>query len=144
MKLHTALTGAQVYEALDTAKAAGHVTGDVTFVNYGTSGSRTHQRGYEIQLGTYCKDSLPSGYQDQHGHRMNVRRYKNTGSHGANTQNYSSSGDSVWAATWDEWGWFIAAVFAADPSARWANYESEADFNRQTENKFKKEGACPS
>jgi len=140
MRLHTNLSSRQLHEALNAAKAAGHVTPDVRFVNLEEHGSQTHARAFEVQLGTYDKYSLPAGYRDQNGHRLNVRRYKNSGGSGAASGWYGPP--AVWSATWHEWGWFIAAVFAADPPARWGavkgwGYRDEADFNRKTKNQFR-------
>jgi hypothetical protein len=142
MRLHTRLTYTQVYDALHQAQAAGHVTPDVHFVSYGASGSRTHPYGYEIQLGTCDRYSLPAGYKDQHGKNLRVRRFKNSGHYGASSE--WATGEDTYSATWHEWGWFIAAVFAADPSARWGSvkgwgYRDEADFNFKTKNQFKEE-----
>jgi hypothetical protein len=98
----------------------------------------THSHAYEIQLGTYDRDSLPAGYTDQNGYRLRVRRARN-----------ASHGEARWAATWHEWGWLIAEIFAADPSARWgpnptrssewntSGYASPADFNVKTDNQFR-------
>lgn len=36
------------------------------------------------------------------------------------------------AATWDEWGVFIAALYSVDPNARIGPYADRADFIRQT------------
>jgi hypothetical protein len=136
MRLHTNLSYAHVYEALRQAKVEGHVTWDVEFVNFSAHGSRTMPFAFEIQLGTYDKHSLPAGYTDQNGQKLNVRRYKNTGSRGASSEYYGSCG-AVWSATWDEWGWFIAKVFQLDPDAYWAgHYSSSADFHRKTGRKF--------
>lgn len=141
MKLHTSLSGTEVHQALSRAQAAGHVTPDVHFAVYGNVNSQTHARGYEIQLGTYDQHSLPPGTKDQHGKTMHVRRFKNSGNGGA---------DSVWAATWHEWGWFIAEIFAADPGARWGGnpersrnpeyvwgYSSPDDFHAKTGDEFR-------
>lgn len=139
MKLHAKLTCTEVYYALGRAKTAGKITPDVEFVVFGTYKSQTHPHAYEIQLGTYDKDSLPAGTRDQHGKLMRVRRFKNSGQHGA---------DDIWAATYDEWGWFIAEIFKMDPHARFGpkpnpakpwqgGYASPADFNRKTDNRFK-------
>lgn len=134
MRLHTNLSYTQVCGALQDAKLDGHVTSDVTFVNYSRHGSRTMPAAHEIQLGTYDKDSLPAGYTDQNGYRMNVRRFKNSGDSGAESGYYEPA---VWAATWDEWGWFIARVFQLDPDASWTgHYSSSADFHRKTGRKF--------
>jgi uncharacterized protein YwbE len=140
MRLHTRLTATEVYSALGQAQLAGKVTSDIRFMVFRQYRSRTHPHGYEVQLGTWDKDSLPSGTVDQHGKNMRVRRFKNSGSHGAHSDN--GTGESVWAATWHEWGWFIASVFAADPGARFGgltgwNYLSPGDFHRKTGGQFR-------
>ena len=144
MQLHTSLTGTQVKAALTRAQRAGLITADVEFVAWSAHGSRTHPHAFEVQLGTENKHSLPPGTVDQHGKRMHVRRYKNSGSRGATSSWFW--GESVWAATWHEWGWFIAAVFDADPGARFGSnpararypwgYFSPADFNAKTSWQF--------
>jgi hypothetical protein len=144
MRLHTKLTCAEVHRALEQAKKAGHVAPDVRFTTESVHSSVTHLRAFEVQLGTYCKTSLPAGYTDQHGHRLSVRRYKNSGAGGAASDDeYGRC--AVWAATWHEWGWFMAGVFAADPGARFGtakgwHYAGRADFDRKTEGVFR--GAC--
>jgi hypothetical protein len=142
MRLHTDLSSSQVGAALQRAKRAGRIAPDVDFTVYAPGRSLTHQHAYEIQLGTYDQGSLPAGYTDQHGHRMRVRRYRN-----------SNHGDAEWAATWHEWGWLIAEIFVADPNARWGadparcarpeyawGYASEADFHRKTKGEFRLSG----
>lgn len=140
MKLHTSLKSGQVYDALRKAKELRLVSPDVSFVNDDTEahGSKTHEYSYEVQLGTYDQDSLKPGTVDQFGHKMRVRRYKNTGTRGAASEYYGKYG-AVWAATWDEWGWFIAIIFHMDPTARWVgggNYTNEGVFNKLTRNRF--------
>jgi hypothetical protein len=135
MRLHTSLPGSQVFAALSRAQRKGLIAPDIDFTVYKTGGSKTHPFGYEIQLGTYDKYSLPAGYVDQHGKNLRVRRYRN-----------SNHGDAEYAATWHEWGWFIAEVFAADPESRWGSdpsrarnswgYSSPEDFRAKTDNAF--------
>ena len=150
MRLHTTLTSAQVHDALDRAQQAGHITRDVHFAVWGSYSSRTHPRAFEVQLGTFDKFSLPPGTVDQHGKRMRVRRFKNSGSHGATSE--WNHGEDVWAATWHEWGWFIAEVFAADPLARFGGnpersrypqyvwgYFSPEDFHVKTDGRFRRQ-----
>ncbi len=142
MRLHTKLSYAYVYAALKRAKDAGRVTPDVQFLDLEPHKSRTHPFGWEIQLGTYDKYSLPAGTVDQRGKAMRVRRYKNSGTRGA----AGSDGwvtPSAYAATWHEWGWFMAAVFEADPDARWGSlkgwgYRSLGDFTVKTKGAFDK------
>jgi hypothetical protein len=141
MRLHSSLTYGQVHQALHRAQTKGKITQDVTFVTDGMIGpyrSQTHARSYEIQLGTYDKTSLPAGYTDQNGHKMKVRRHKNSGDQGA------TSGVYAWAATYDEWGYFIAEVFGMDPEARFGGlgksnwgYRSLDDFHAKTGGRFK-------
>lgn len=135
MRLHTHLTSAQVGAALSRAQQAGLITPDIQYAVFDEYPSRTHPRAFEIQLGTYSQDSLPAGYTDQNGKSMRVRRARN-----------ASHGEARWAATWHEWGWFIAAVFDADPGSRWGTnparsrrpwgYFSPADFNLKTHGQF--------
>jgi hypothetical protein len=80
----------------------------------------------------------------QHGSRSRLRAFevsldgngyaRNTGFYGA-----GSSDDPT--ATWDEWGAFMAALFAVDPDAFWGSasypaYVNVDDFNRKTADRF--------
>ena len=104
MKLHTKLAEGAVYGALHDAQMKGLIAPDVHFAIFTPARSQTHPHGYEIQLGTSDQHSLPAGYTDQNGKTQRVRRYRN-----------SNHGEAEWAATWHEWGWLIAEIFAADP-----------------------------
>lgn len=139
MKLHTNLTDVQVSNALFRAQQKSLVTRDVHFTVFTPERSLTHPHGFEIMLGTFSQDSLPAGYVDQNGMHLRVRRARN-----------AMKGDAKYAATWHEWGWFMAELFAADPGSRWGQnparsrrpqhiygYASEADFHRKTENQFR-------
>ena len=138
MRLHTCLYSQSVRDALKRAQDKGLIARDVEMTVFVPGRSRTHDYGYEIQLGTYNQHSLPAGYRDQRGNTMRVRRYRN-----------SNNGCAQWAATWHEWGWFIAEIFAADPAARWGTdpnrsarpewaggYASPADFHAKTDGVF--------
>lgn len=132
MRLYTHLSMQQVTWALREVKNEKHVAEDVYFVK---PMDPRRSRGqwvwsYEIQLGTYCKTSLPEGYRDQYGKRLAVRRYKNTGDSGAGP---------VWAATWHEWGWFMTTIFDLDPDAKFGTaYPSAVAFHAKTRNEFRK------
>jgi hypothetical protein len=108
MMLHTKLTWQDVRQALKDVKNDGHVTDDIFFVKYSTGNSQSHTHRYEIQLGTDDKTTGPT----------KSRRFKNTGAYGA---------DQVWAATYDEWGYFIQRIFQLDPTAKFGQYTSMAD-----------------
>lgn len=146
MILHTSLSQRQVRMALTRAQAAGLVTPDVGFAVFGPRRSRTHQLAIEVQLGTTDKHSLPEGTVDQRGKRMRVRRYKNSGSHGAASE--WAIGRSLYAATWHEWGWFMAGIFTADPRARFGGltgwgYKDAADFHVKTGGLFRNAPGVP-
>lgn len=119
MKLHTNLSHyTDVTAALRRAKDAGHVDQGVYFEVLEYAGSRSHPGAFEVKLGWYGEKVKGDG-----------RRWTNTGNRGAGTGNY--------AATWDEWGWFIAELFRADPGAAFGHYKTEAMFHEMTKNKFK-------
>lgn len=40
------------------------------------------------------------------------------------------------AASWTEWGWWLARLFERDPSARCGEYRGAADFHEQTNRRF--------
>jgi hypothetical protein len=118
MKIHTVLTGENLRDLLDQTKAGGQVTADVFFTQLEYQASRSRPNGYLVQLGTYSQWSLRNG---------RSRHFKNTGNSGA---------DSIWAATWDEWGWFLARVFATDPGAIAGHWKSKEMFMEVTKGTF--------
>lgn len=83
-------------------------------------GSRSRARAYEVVL--RARDG-----RDRYG---KVRTWPNSGSYGAET------GEGK-AATYDEWGHFLAEVFVADPEAIAGYYKSAADFEDKTRGKYK-------
>lgn len=118
MKLHSnILTEASVYLALYEAKKRGKVADSVHFVVFKEQGSRSRKTGFEIQLGTY--DKVPG----------DKRTWKNSGQWGAES---ARNGQGIYAATYDEWGWFIAELFAKDEDAIFGSYKGYDDFLRQT------------
>lgn len=115
MKLHSSVhTMKTIVEAKDRATAAGKLPKHITLELMG-SGSRTRNAAFVIRLYTEFK-------QPGDGRRR------------VNTGNAGSGAD--YAATWDEWGWFMAEVFAADPDASFDRYDGVADFNARTDGAF--------
>lgn len=126
MKLHSdILEYDAICDALQRAKNSGKITHDVQFVKMDRAGSRTRKFGCEIQLGTYDQESGPT----------KSRHYKNSGKHGA-TSEYGT-GDPVWAATYDEWGWFITELFTVDPDLIFGSYKGVKSFHDQTKGKYR-------
>lgn len=116
MKLHSNFHSMKtIVEAKDRAKAAGHLPAHITLELMG-SGSRTRNNGFVVRLYTEFKQPGDG------------RRRTNSGNAGAGRN---------WAATWDEHGWFMAEVFAADPDAIFDRYYGKADFDAQTKNAYR-------
>ena len=117
MKLHTVLTEAQVSNALFRVHVADLVARDVYFTEFTAEPSKSRPNGFRIQLGTDDPDLLGG-----------KRNYKNSGGYGAS---------NVYAATWYEWGWFIARIFDMDPTAIFGTeYKTREAFNAATDNIF--------
>jgi len=139
MRLHTALTESQVRQALQRAKDDGHIAQDVDFTSLVPHRSQTHLGAFEVQLGTFDRDSAGRDTVDQYGKAMRVRRYKNSGTSGAAVE--WTSGENTYAATYWEWGWFILSVFGDDPAARFGqpkgwHYAGTDDFHEKTGGRF--------
>lgn len=118
MKLHSDVHNySSISRALLDAQNRGQVAADVHMVIFVPVRSRSHRYGFEIQLGTYNKTSGPA----------NSRHYKNSGTYGAS---------NIYAATYDEWGWFLAEVFAQDPDAIFGPYKGRDDFNTRTHDAY--------
>lgn len=112
MRLHSdILNRGTIIDALQAAKAKGHVTHGVQFYILDGHKSRSRSGAYEIQLGT------------AHKVKGDGRGWKNSGTNGA--------GDT-YAATRDEWGWFIDELFEVDPNAVFGQYKGRDDFHAQT------------
>ena len=144
MRLHTSLSYEQVEAALSRAKNNGKVDKSVQFVdtnapgtqtyrNMAVHGSHTHARSFEVQLGAYEYTPIPEPV-NRYGRTQKTRRRSQNGS---------------WAATWREWGWFMAEVYADDPLARWGQrpkydgkddrrwgYFDLTDFDQKTDYEF--------
>lgn len=119
MRIHTnKLNAHDIRHCLAYAQRSGKVAPDIEFVvGPVLNGSRSHARAFEVQLGTWDKTSGPK----------KSRHYKSSGTHGA---------DSIWAATYDEWGHFLASVFLCDRQAVAGHYESHRDFHAKTRDAY--------
>lgn len=121
MKLHTSLTASEVADALGTVKNLGRAGTDVEFAGLRYEKSLSRRHGYVIHLASETKTGPDLG-------PRTARRRVNSGVYGAG---------EWYAATWEEWGWFMAEVYALDPAARWScGYRDSADFHRKTGGRF--------
>lgn len=77
-----------------------------------THGSRSRLRAFEVHL-TWDGPKVPG----------DDRRHTNTG----------NQGSGGWALTWDEWGWFINALYQIDPQATIGPYNDVEHFYQLTE-----------
>ena len=129
MRIHTYLTENEIRLALMTAKRKGKVADDVRFDPIAHHGSRSHEHAWEAQLGSSQCGNLPDHYVNMYGKRQKTRRVRNGG-----------YGEYRYAATWHEWGWFLAEVFDMDPAAIVGNgreaYRGQEDFDQKTKWKF--------
>jgi hypothetical protein len=119
MRIHTSKLGRlDVRECLAAAQRSGKVTSDIEFVIGPVEyGSKSRDRAFEVQLGTWDQTSGPT----------KSRHFKNTGTYGA---------DRVWAATYDEWGHFLALVFLCDRNATAGPYKGHDDFHAKTHDAY--------
>jgi hypothetical protein len=115
MKFHTdKLTAYDMAFALQEACNAGEVDHSVGFTEFGYAGSRSHDHAFTFKL----------GYWDKQPGRTNRRQ------NGGN----SGGGSSLpFAASYDEWGFYLSRLFALDPGAKVAgSYKNAADFHNAT------------
>lgn len=121
MRIHTndiTLTEQRIYHALQEQITLGRVARHVSFKTLDEHGSRTHAAAFEIQL--------------EADERDNGRRAGNSGSYGA--MQPESDG---YAATYDEWGWLLAALYEIDKdmvvgSSKTPVYANAVAFHRMT------------
>jgi hypothetical protein len=106
VRIHTDL----LVDADFPGAAPAHI--DVEFERHG---SRKRTRAYEVRLSTDTK--VPG----------DGRRRPNSG-------RYGSAGG--WAATYDEWGAFIAQLYSYDPEALIGPYTSERQFHEATHGRY--------
>jgi hypothetical protein len=113
VKLHTSLTENEIRACLDRAKAD-DLPDDIVFDVFGTLRSRYWPRAFEIHLATARKDTRADS----------VTR---------KTSSLAGGGGLRYAATYDEWGSFLAEFFEADPQAKAGPYKGGIDFHIKTE-----------
>lgn len=121
MRIHTndiTLTEQRIYHALQEQITLGRVARHVSFKTLDEHGSHTHAAAFEIQL--------------EANERDNGRRAGNSGSYGP--MRPESDG---YAATYDEWGWLLAALFIVDSdmivgTPKSPVYSGAENFHRKT------------
>lgn len=119
MRVHSdTLTIQAVRDALAHEQAQGRIAPHVGFKVLTSHGSRSRARGIEIQLEAQVRD--------------NGRRAGNSGSYGAMRPEYDG-----YAATYDEWGWLLAALYRIDPrmlcgTPKTPVYADAGDFHHKT------------
>lgn len=125
MKIHTSLG----YTTVQRVGATDERLRDV-ITSIEESGSRTHRHAYHLTLrGSYPVSSVNGA----------KRRRANSGHYGA--AGHPSAPE--YAATFDEWGYWLAALYELDPAARCGGtithpvYADRADFHNRTNNAYK-------
>lgn len=142
MRIHTDYHNpSTVSAALLHCQAAGLIHPDVRLAVNTEHRSRSRRRGIEVQLGApegtpwFLPEPSRRHLDSVAGDKAilvasiraaSIRRPRNGGTHGA-------SGESLrMAATWHEWGYFLAALFHDDPAMTAAYYTSIGDFEAKT------------
>ncbi|UDL16708.1 hypothetical protein SEA_ATUIN_315 [Arthrobacter phage Atuin] len=124
MRLHSnTLTDSDIRDSIQAAKDAGKIDRLVGFEIFDDKGSRTRAKAWEIQLGWYGDKVRGDG-----------RRWKNTGKSGADSY---GNGGGCYAATYDEWGWFIAELYKRDANLVFGHYKTRELFNDYTKNAYR-------
>lgn len=114
MRIHTdTLTRQDLYAATRHA-------GEAHLEECDEHGSRSRKRSYDVGLAVY-----DGGKGTSHPYR------RNTGQYGA-------EGGAIWAATYDEWGWWLAALFELDPLMIAGVYKGYDDFHAKTSHKYRR------
>lgn len=119
MRLHTnALTASAVRDALEAQESMGRIAQHVSFKALSERRSHSHTIAIEVQLEAATRDC--------------GRRAGNSGSYGAMRPEVDG-----YAATYDEWGWLLAALYALDPALvvgapKSPTYADRAHFHDQT------------
>lgn len=124
MKIHTSLSEDEVRECLAHAKDGGLVPADVVFDVFGIVGSRSYPHAFEVHLATAQRDS-----------RLDDIKRKASSMAGSTGLKY--------AATYDEWGEFLAELFAADETAKAGPYKNQDDFHARTRYAYATSGELP-
>ncbi len=120
MRIHTNTIAdpAVIRQALAQQKGLGRIASHVTFKTLTEHRSASHNYAYEIQL--------------EAAERDNGRRAGNSGSYGAMRPSVDG-----YAATFDEWGWLLGALYASDPhmcvgTVKHPVYADRVDFDHKT------------
>ena len=123
MRFHTGLSYDEITKALVFCRKIGRIPEHVFFFKANEHGSRTHLGAWEIRLATYDKT------------KGDKRTFLNSGNHGAQSERNGYEG--LYSATYDEWGWFIAALYILDGGMKCAGmYDNADDFKRKTHGNY--------
>lgn len=115
MRIHTSLEEDEIRSALEDAKASGRIASHLYFDRFDVHRSTTHTYAYEVHIGT---------------------DYKTPGD-GRRAPMHSPYEFARYAATYDEWGWFLVELFDRDPSAKVAGvYRDHQHFHERTRYAF--------
>lgn len=117
MRLHTdVLDHGKVYDIIGDLTKQGKITG--VWAEHMWHGSRSRAHGFDLRL-----TADP---------RKGRRRFTNSG--------YAGATDGEYAATWDEWGIILAALYEADPNMTGDYYADAEHYHWSTGNRFRDGG----
>lgn len=112
MRIHTNRANYDTIAAA-TVYASGKGQGRVFIDEASSHGSKSHNGAYEVKLV---------------GDGSHSKRLINSGKHGAGEE---------YAPTWDQWGWFLAYLYASEPGIKCAGwYNGATEFLVKTGGKY--------
>lgn len=116
MRIHSniIITAQQVQDALKAEQAAGRIARSVGFKILTQHRSQSRATAFEVQLESVGKVAGD-------GRRV-----------GASGAYVNSQGSNLYAATFDEWGFLLSALFDLDNDLTCTYYKSAADFDERT------------
>lgn len=134
MRIHSDIINRDhIQDALIAAKKKGHVSHHVLVDLMSVHGSRKRKGAIEVQLGSDTSESFIAPvvleYAEDYGvERKVLNKIKRRGTRqGKSYDDYLRA-----AATWHEYGHFIAELFAIDPNAIIGDYDDARVFYYQT------------
>lgn len=130
-------TADSIRAALRIAQTAGLIHPGVIVAKLDEHGSRSRRRAYEVQLGAPsgtpsflaadAAEFLASVADDPDAAVKRARKRRSRAGWG------TAPADSPLGATWYEWGYFLAMLFAADGGMSTTPYPDSSDFATQTD-----------
>lgn len=121
MRIHTSKSSRLFDAALSRSIQRGGVESQV-YIDYSQEHrSNVRNRAFEIHLGADYK----------------VKTTRRAPNPGTNAYHVPKEEFAAYAATFDEWGWFLTELFDLDPEAVASQYKGRDSFHERTQNRYR-------